>query len=63
VSRTGDWNGNVANFIGMAVDAVIVLELPRFDFSQLLMAIAGLESIFGAAAVVCFQSERPQAYF
>jgi predicted MFS family arabinose efflux permease len=48
-----------ANFVGMSIGALIFRELLRYGFPQAFLAFGGLESLFGAAAVACFRTERP----
>jgi predicted MFS family arabinose efflux permease len=51
-----------ANFIGMSIGALIFRDLLRWGFPQAFSAFAGLESLFGVAAVFCFRTEKPPSY-
>ena len=50
-----------ANFLGMAIGALIFGNLLRFGSVPALLYFSGIEAIVGIAALVCFQAEKPIA--
>jgi len=48
-----------ANFLGMAIGALVFRELVPLGFTLALITFAGLEATFGVAAGFCFQTEQP----
>ena len=48
-----------ANFVGIALGALLFRELLPLGFTLALMSFAGLEATFGIAAGFCFQTEQP----
>ncbi|WP_158945157.1 MFS transporter [Granulicella sp. S190] len=49
-----------ANFLGMAIGALVFRELLRLGYPAALLTFAGLETLFGVAAAIGFMSEVPQ---
>ena len=50
-----------ANFLGMAIGALIFGKLLRLGSVPALLYFSGIEAIVGFAALVCFQAEKPSA--
>ena len=50
-----------ANFLGMAIGALVFRRLLLFGFTSALVMFAGLEAAFGIAACFCFRTETPEA--
>jgi MFS family permease len=48
-----------ANFLGMAIGALVFRELLPLGFTLALVTFAGLEATFGVAAGFYFQTEQP----